>query len=541
MLERWLDSIARTGGPPRPRWAMYGIPTLAVVALTALVFPLRDVFGGANLSLLYVLMLFGIGLVFGTGPAVAGAVLSFLLTDYLFYEPYFTLIIEKKHHVLGLLIFLGIGTSSGLLASRLRGHAAEARREADRTAMLYDLNRALTSDVTLDQVLGSIVRGVVEIYGAAACRLLVLSRQDTGRFDIAARWPSSYRATENRQELQMAQHALDSGQVAGLAGGRRRIIRLPHGVAQTPREMAPRAGGLLFVPVGPGDERIGVLEISGRPGGGEFGRDDERMLKSFADQAALAVERARLIEQVTRTRALEESSQLKSALLAAVSHDLRTPLAAIKMSATALRDERVDWPVEARAELLSAIEESTDWLALVVDNLLDLSRIEGGALKPERDWHDLEDLLQRVVEQMERQVGDHPVVLEIDPDVPLVYLDYVQIAQVMTNLIANAVKYSGPGSPIEIAARPGDEGQVELRVTDHGIGIPPSSLPHIFDTFYRAPSGRGVAGSGVGLAICKGLVEAHGGTIRAASVAGEGTTMRVRLPVDPEAKVRTER
>jgi two-component system sensor histidine kinase KdpD len=122
-----------------------------------------------------------------------------------------------------------------------------------------------------------------------------------------------------------------------------------------------------------------------------------------------------------------------------------------------------------------------------------------------------------------------------------VYLDYVQIAQVMTNLIANAVKYSGPGSPIEVAARPVDEGQVELLVTDHGIGIPPSSLPHIFDTFYRAPSGHGIAGSGVGLAICKGLVEAHGGTISAESVVGKGTTMRVRLPVDPEAKVRTER
>jgi two-component system sensor histidine kinase KdpD len=513
---------------------VWGVPLAAIAALTALVFPLRDIFGGANLSLLHVLLLFGIGLAFGTGPAIASAVLAFLLTDYFFYEPYATLIIEKKHHVLGLLIFLGIGVSAGLLASVLREHAAEVRREADRTAMLYDLNRALTSDVTLDQVLASIVRGVVEIYGARACRLLVRTPRDEGGFDVVASWPEHHRFTENRQMLHMARHAIETGQVAGLAGGRRRIIRMPHGVAEGAREMAPVAGGLLYVPVGAGDERIGVLEISGRPGGGEFGGDDERMLASFADQAALAVQRARLTDQVTRTRALEQTSELKSALLAAVSHDLRTPLAAIKMSASALQNERVDWTSEARAELLSAIEESTDWLTLVVDNLLDLSRIEGGALRPDRDWHDLEDLLQHVLEQMERQVAQHRVTLAIDPGVPLVYLDYVQISQVIANLVANAVKFSAPGTEIAIAAAPVDGGAaVEIRVTDHGVGIPPASLPHIFETFYRVRSTAGVTGSGVGLAICKGLVEAHGGAIDAESTPGVGTTISVRLPVEP--------
>lgn len=516
----------------------YGGALLAVLLLTLPIVPLRDVFGGATLSLLYVLLLFGIGIAFGTGPAVASAVLAFLLSDLLLYEPYLTLVVSKRHHLLGLLIFLAIALGTGLLASRLRASADEIRREAGRTAMLYDLNRALISDVTLEQVLGSIARGVVDIYGARGSRLLVRRETDPEAFRVAASWPATQPGRDDRRVLDMARRALDTGAMAGISHRGRRI-RMPHGVSQSPRDLAAMPGDdVLYVPVGAGEERFGVLEVTGRPGGGRFRPEDERMLKSFADQAAIAVQRARLIEQVTRTRALEQSSELKSALLAAVSHDLRTPLAAIKMSASALQDTAIEWDDASRAELLGAISESADWLALVVDNLLDLSRIEGGALKPDRDWHDLEDLLQRVLAQMERQTVHHPVSLEIDPGVPLVWIDYVQVSQVMTNLIANAVKYSEPGAPIEVAATPVDAGAaVELRVSDRGIGIPPACLDRLFDTFYRIPSDRNVSGSGVGLAICKGLVEAHGGTIRAESVVGEGTTMRVRLPITADAAV----
>jgi two-component system sensor histidine kinase KdpD len=536
MVEGWLESIARIGGRERPAWVAFSAPLLAVALLTALVYPLRDVFSEANLSLLYVLLLFGIGLAFGTGAAVASAVLAFLLTDYFFYEPRYTLFLDKIEHTLGLLILLVIGVSSGVLASRLRRQAEEARRETHRASMLYELNRALTTDVTLEQVLTSIVRGVVEIYGARGSRLLVRQDDDAEDFTVVVSWPAGDLVAPDREMLHMARHAAETGAVVGRGGAGRRVM-LPHGVARGPRELRRRAGDdLVYVPVGAGEERLGVLEVSGRPGGGIFREDDTRILTSFADQAALAVQRARLVEQVTRTRVLETSNELKTALLAAVSHDLRTPLAAIKMSASALRDPDIQWDDAARVELLAAIEESTDWLALVVDNLLDLSRIEGGALRPDRDWHDLSDLLQHALEQMERQTARHRVALEIADDLPLVWLDYVQVSQVMTNLIGNAVKYSEPGTAIEIAATPVEEGAaVELRVTDHGRGIPRASLPHIFETFYRVKENGDVPGSGVGLAICKGLVEAHGGTIGTESRVGQGTTIRVRLPVAPEA------
>jgi two-component system, OmpR family, sensor histidine kinase KdpD len=527
------ERIREPEGRGRP-WLAYGLSMLAVVALGLAVMPFREDIGGASVSLLYVLLLLGIGLEFGTGPAVASAVLAFLVTNLFFYAPYNTLEVDGTVHIVTVSIFLGIATSAGVLAARLRRRADDARREARRTSMLYDLNRALITDVTLDQVLTSIVRGVVELYGAKASRLMVKDEGDDGNLMAAAAWPETYQPTDSRETRHLARHAVESGAITGLGTAGRRVM-LPHGFDGRVANVMRRTGDdLLYVPVGTSDRRFGVLEVSGRPGGGRFGKEDERMLKSFADQAALAVERARLIEQVTQRRAFEQSSELKSALLATVSHDLRTPLAAIKMSASALQDPSIEWDDASRTELLSAIGESSDWLARVVENLLDLSRIEGGALKPDRDWYDLSDLLQHVVMQMERQLAHHPLTLEIDPEVPLVCLDYVQISQVMTNLIANSVNYSEPGSPIEVAAAPVEGGSdVELRVTDHGIGIPKARLPHVFETFYRIPSGHGAPGSGVGLAICKGLVEADGGTIWAESVVGQGTTMRVRLPIAP--------
>lgn len=261
------------------------------------------------------------------------------------------------------------------------------------------------------------------------------------------------------------------------------------------------------------------------------------LLTSFANQVALALERARLTEEAGRAAILAESDALKSALLATVSHELRTPLAAIKASATSLLDESVDWEDEARSEFLHAIDEETDRLTLMVGNLLDLSRIEGGALKPDKEWYDVAELIGDVDHRLANLTGHDRLETEVEPNLPLVCFDYIEIAQVLTNLVENAVKYTRRGTPITITARQ-ITGAVEIAVRDGGPGIPPERLTHIFEKFYRADQAIRVPGIGIGLTISKGLVEAHGGRLDVESRKGEGTTFYFTLPLH-EARATT--
>ncbi|HYO30068.1 MAG TPA: ATP-binding protein, partial [Thermomicrobiales bacterium] len=237
-------------------------------------------------------------------------------------------------------------------------------------------------------------------------------------------------------------------------------------------------------------------------------------------------------ESRLRETRLEES---RRELVSWVSHDLRTPLATIKASATSLLDPEVSWTDEARAEFLHAIDEETDRLALLVDNLLDLSKIEGGVLRSERAWYDTSELVADVAARLSAVATAHRLTADVAPDLPLVRFDYVQIRQVLLNLGENAVKYTPPDTAIALAARR-VPGAIELSVTDRGPGIDARALPHIFDTFYRGePSGR-VPGSGIGLAISKGLVEANGGRIWAESWPGAGTAVRFTLPLEPDVE-----
>jgi two-component system sensor histidine kinase KdpD len=210
-------------------------------------------------------------------------------------------------------------------------------------------------------------------------------------------------------------------------------------------------------------------------------------------------------------------------------------LASIKASATSLLDDSVDWQPEARQDFLEAIDEETDRLTLMVSNLLDLSRIEGGALRPQKDWYDLDELIADVRTRVAARTGSHPVSVHIEPELPLLQFDYVEIAQVLINLIENAVKYTPPGTPIAISARR-RPGMVEIAVHDEGPGIPQNKQAHLFDKFYRAHSGNAASGTGIGLAIVKGLVEAHGGTVSVESAPGRGTTFRFTLPLPAKRK-----
>jgi two-component system sensor histidine kinase KdpD len=260
---------------------------------------------------------------------------------------------------------------------------------------------------------------------------------------------------------------------------------------------------------------------------------EQRLLRAFASQGGLALERARLAEADRRARVLEESDRLKSSLLSSVSHELRSPLATIKASVTSLRSGAVGWDSNAREELLAAVEEETDHLNQLVGNLLSMSRIETGALNPQREWNDLGEIVASVVKRMRQESERHPIKIEFPEDLPLVPVDYVQMEQVFTNLISNSAKYSPENTPILIRAWQVDPQHVQLQVINQSPPVPGEHLERIFDKFHRVTATDRVTGTGLGLSICKGIVEAHGGRIWAENLPG-GFAFNFSLPLQRE-------
>jgi two-component system sensor histidine kinase KdpD len=255
---------------------------------------------------------------------------------------------------------------------------------------------------------------------------------------------------------------------------------------------------------------------------------------TFLDQAASVIERARLRRESLQIELLKRTDALRAALLSSVSHDLRTPLSSIKAAASSLLQEDVQWDEEARRSFALAIEHEADRLNRLVGNLLDMSRIEGGALKPEKEWYPVDELIHDVLDHMQPVLQERTVQTHLPDDLPPVELDYLQMDQVLTNLIENAVRYTPPESPIEVSAQIDGE-QMVISVADRGPGIPQADKERIFDKFYRVlGTQRNVAtipGSGLGLAVSKGLVEAHGGHIWVEDRPGGGSIFRFTLPV----------
>jgi two-component system sensor histidine kinase KdpD len=300
----------------------------------------------------------------------------------------------------------------------------------------------------------------------------------------------------------------------------------------------------LIVPIQGAREEIG--EILLWRAGGSLSSAEKRLLQTFASQASLAIERTWLARAEARARVLEESDKLKTAILSSVSHELRTPLSTIKAAASSLRGNEVSWDSAARPELIAAIDDEADNLNLLVGNLLDMSRIESGALKPQLEWNMLSEIVGSVLARMKRLIVDHRMQIEVPDNLPLVPVDYVQMEQVFTNLISNSLKYAPAKSLIKIHAHSvGD--WMHVQVSNQGPHVPREHLERIFDKFYRVTEAERITGTGLGLSICKGIVEAHGGRIWAENVPGglsfnftlpllwDGARA-AELPVEPEAE-----
>jgi two-component system sensor histidine kinase KdpD len=493
----------------------------AVSLVTLLMIPIRGSLGVLNPALIYLVVVFAIALRAGSRAAAIAALLSFALLDVFFFPPFHTFTVASRDHVLALFVYLIVAIVTGQLVSRLRSRTAIAERAERRATLLAELNSALITGVTLDAILAAIVQRVVQITSAATAQILTPDPESGLTMRASAPTPSPL----DRQDLAVATWVLENRQPSG----RRALADTSFGRWRKRGDTRRRA--LLMLPIATTERPIGVLAIEQAEGSRAFSPDDEMVLATFATQAALAIDRARLTEEAARSAALAQSDELKSALLAAVSHDLRTPLATIKASTTSLMDESVSWDAAARHDFLAGIDEETDRLTLMVSNLLDLSRIEGGALKPDRDWVDSADLINDVVRRLRTRAlaATHALETDFPGEPPILWLDYIEIAEVLLNLGDNAMKYTPDGSIVRFGLRVNGRDAI-FNVTDNGPGMSRRDRNRVFEKFVRGESSNAASGSGIGLTISKGLVEAHGGRIWIESLPGEGTTVFFSIP-----------
>lgn len=464
----------------------------------------------------------GIALVADMRSSIAGAIGAFLAFNFFFTTPYHTFFVANTHDVLALITFLGLSIIVSRLVVRARERTREALRHSRQTETLYQLSVALIRSNEVESVSASIAERVRRMFDLDRCAVLLVEGDG---FRIGAATDDRIDAS-NGELLAAAQRALRERKTTGL-GTRHPQLR------SASRNDAPsgrRDHETLLVPILTADVPIGVLVVVRDYDRRSFDDEESRLLVTFANQAALAIERSQLTEERTRAEILSRTDELKSALLSAVSHDLRTPLASIKASATTLMQSGVNWNEADRIELLEAIDEETDRLNRLVTNLLDLSRIEAGALNLTRDWYEPAEVVNEVLDRSAHLLEGREVQLDLPAESTLIEIDFVMISEVLANLLENAVKYSPDGEKIRIAARKRD-GMLEMRVEDRGAGIPPGEEEHIFDRFYRVEKHPRSSGSGMGLAICRGFVEAHGGRILAEPNPGGGTCFVFTVPL----------
>ncbi|WP_316976486.1 sensor histidine kinase [Shumkonia mesophila] len=468
-----------------------------------------------NLSLVFLLAVLMVAVSLGTVPALITAVLSVIVYNFFFTHPYFTFSVSQDADVLTLLFFVLVAAVTGNVAGYVRRQLVEARRTARRNAVLYEFSSRVAAATGIDDVLWAVCHHVSATLGEVRSLVLMPGADDARHLCIAAGYPPEDRMSG--ADWTAAERSWQQG----------RIVGAPLGI--------PSESSYLFIPLKTGRGPVAVIGIAFGGDGQSPSSDQRRLLDAVADQSAVAIERTLLARDVEQARLLAETENLRSALLSSISHDLRTPLVSIIGSATTLSSVEDAISPDDRHDLVGTILDEAQRLNRFVQNLLDMSRLSYGALKPRRDWVDAREIVGGAVHRLRDTLKPFDVDVTVGPDVPLLYVDPVLMEQVLVNLLDNAAKFSPEGGRIGVdVGRRGD--QVDLQVKDEGPGIPPAERELVFDMFYRVKAGDArTAGTGLGLSICKGLVEAHGGSIRAQSgPGGRGAVMAIVLPAYPQ-------
>jgi len=499
------------------RLLRYAISVAALAVATAALWPLRESVGLLNIGLVYLVVVIGVTLIAGRRAGLLASILGFCLLDYFLVPPYLTFVIGDIHNILALFVFLGVSLLISWLLASAREQAQQAQLRAMDISRLYELNQAISEAQSSGEMLLAAAEKVCVVFQAECC--WIFRPNESGQLSEEARYPVDFRPP-TRDEINLA------AWVYGHGNGSEIVWNSP----SPGRRNAGKGKQGLFVPLAVTQKSTGALAVIKDRHDMPFTTADRKVLVTFAGQAAVALERFYLLGEAQRAELLARTDELKSALISTVSHDLRTPLASITASVTSLLEPDIEWDDETHRGFLQSIYDEAQRLNRLVGNLLDMSRIEGGGLHPKKDWYSIAEVIDAVVERLEARFIDRSVDIEVAGDIPLVPFDFAEIDQVLTNLLENALKYTPPGTIIKIAAQWVRDG-IEVSVGDNGPGVPLEAVEHLFDKFYRVDKRSEAPGAGLGLAIAKGLVEAHGGTIKISSNPEVGFQVTFTLPL----------
>jgi two-component system sensor histidine kinase KdpD len=467
----------------------------------------------ADVSMVYLLGVVVVSMRFGYVPSLLAAVLSVVAFDFFFIPPYFSFAVSDLSHILTFAVMFVVAVVIGNLTKRIRDQADSARNRERRTASLYGIARELGLAHSRELLLAAAARHVHDVF---AVRVAFLMPGPQGMLQAVLSEEGTLDTAD--KDLGVAEWVW-LHQRAGGAG----------------TDTLPSARAL-FVPLRGSRGRVGVLALYPSAQTRLNDPDERQVLDTFAGLIGSALERTQLAEEARRARLRVETEQLRNSLLSSVSHDLRTPLAVVTGATSALLDEHGPKDEAVRRDLLQTAHEEALRLNRLVRNLLDMTRLEAGALKVHKEPQSIEEVVGAALDRMEDRLRGRDIRTSIPDDLPLVAFDPSLIEQVLINLLENATKYTPAGSPIDLAARLQD-GEVVVELADRGPGVRPQDAERVFDKFYRAREGEG-GGVGLGLTICRGIVSAHGGRIWVEDRPGGGASFRFTLPLEAAASSR---
>ena len=506
----------REAGAPAPDtaaidWRRYGWSVATVAACTALIGLARTHLEPTNLLMVYLVGVVLVANRWGRGPSIVAAVLSVAVFDFLFVPPFYTMAVDDTEYVITLVAMLILALVVSTLTVRVQEAAELARARERRASTLYALSRDLASTRNLDPMIAAVRRHVRNLFEAETAVFLA-GEEERLALRGEAEAPEFAR---DPKEIAVAQWAHQHSQAAGrgtstLAGAR--ALHLP-----------------LLGSRGP----VGVLAIGLKSEAPAPTTDQMHLLETFANQAALALERALLAREAHRQRIAAEGEKLRNAILAAVSHDLRTPLAAIAGAASSLAASGDRLDDAARRELVLTIHEEAQRMNRLANNLLEMGRLQSRTVALRREWQPIEEVFGSALHALEGAIKDRGIEVRIPADLPLVAIDEVLIERVLFNLLENALRYSAGGTPLELAASV-NQGELLVEILDRGPGIVPGEEERIFEKFFRGETARTRHGAGLGLAVARAIVEAHGGRIWAQNRDGGGAAFRFTLPLGGE-------